>query len=158
MDRNGTSKNNTDKKSNITLKKILRRPIVRLFILIVVIVAIVLIVRNCFKSNGNENELIGYQKLINVTDNTYTFVDLDGNTKTYEGYTSMDDFYYDVTCVSKLSEEDNTVTQMALINKNNKSIVNFGEYDSYVQVVGGKYYKVEKDGKYGVINYDGKNE
>ena len=156
MDRNGTSKNNTDKKSNITLKKILRRPIVRLFILIVVIVAIVLIVRNCFKSNGNENELIGYQKLINVTDNTYTFVDLDGNTKTYEGYTSMDDFYYDVTCVSKLSEEDNTVTQMALINKNNKSIVNFGEYDSYVQVVGGKYYKVEKDGKYGVINYDGK--
>ena len=156
MDRNGTSKNNTSNKSNVTLKKVLRRPIVRLLILIVLIVIIVLIVTNLPKKNKAEDTLIGYQKLINVTDNTYTFVDMDGNVKTYDGYTSMDDFYYDVTCVSKLNEEDNTVTQMALINKNNKSVVDFGEYDSYVQVVGGKYYKVEKEGKYGIIDYQGK--
>ena len=156
MDRNGTSKNNTSNKSNVTLKKVLRRPIVRLLILIVLIVIIVLIVTNLPKKNKEEDTLVGYQKLINVTDNTYTFVDMDGNVKTYDGYTSMDDFYYDVTCVSKLNEEDNTVTQMALINKNNRSVVDFGEYDSYVQVVGGKYYKVEKEGKYGIIDYQGK--
>ena len=39
---------------------------------------------------------MGYQKLVNVTDNTYTFIDLEGKVKKYEGYTSMDDFYYDV--------------------------------------------------------------
>lgn len=156
MDRNATSKSNENKKSGITLKKILRRPIVRLFILIVLIIVIVIVAKNCFKSDEKEDTLVGYQKLINVTDNVYTFVDMDGKVKTYEGYTSMDDFYYDVTCVSKPNDQDSSVTQMALINKNNSNVVNYGEYDSYVQVVGGKYYKIEKEGKYGIIDYEGK--
>lgn len=156
MDRNATSKSNENKKSGITLKKILRRPIVRLFILIVLIIVIVIVAKNCFKSDEKEDTLVGYQKLINVTDNVYTFVDMDGKVKTYEGYTSMDDFYYDVTCVSKPNDQDSSVTQMALINKNNSNVVDYGEYDSYVQVVGGKYYKIEKEGKYGIIDYEGK--
>ena len=156
MNRNATSRNNANKKSEFNLNKILRRPIVRLFILLVLIIVIVIVAKNCFKSNDNEETLVGYQKLINVTDNKYTFVNMDGKVKTYEGYTSMDDFYYDVTCVSKPSEDDNAITQMALINKNNRNVIKFGEYDSYVQVVGGKYYKVEKNGKYGIINYEGK--
>ena len=68
----------------------------------------------------------------------------------------MDDFYYDVTCVSKITGENNNITQMALINKNKGTVVKFGVYDSFIQVVGGKYYKVEKEGKYGVIDYKGK--
>ena len=155
MDKKTNSSSRT-KKENITLAKILRRPLVRLVLLVIIIVLVVLLVRGILVNNKDEDTtLVGYQKLINVTDSKYTFVDLDGKVKTYEGYTSMDDFYYDVTCVSRLSE-DNGVTEMALINKNNKEVVKYGEYNSYTQVVGGKFYKVEKDGKYGVIDYDGK--
>ena len=67
----------------------------------------------------------------------------------------MDDFYYDVTCVSRLNNETG-VTQMALINKNKSEVVKFGTYNNFTQVVGGKFYKVEKDGKYGVIDHNGK--
>mgnify|MGYP001624808641 CR=1 FL=1 len=146
MDKKTNSSSRT-KKENITLAKILRRPLVRLVLLVIIIVLVVLLVRGILVNNKDEDTtLVGYQKLINVTDSKYTFVDLDGKVKTYEGYTSMDDFYYDVTCVSRLSE-DNGVTEMALINKNNKEVVKYGEYNSYTQVVGGKFYKVEKDGK-----------
>ena len=144
------------KKEGITLAKILRRPLVRLVLLIIIVIALVFIIRGVLANKEDENTtLVGYQKLVNVTDDKYTFVDLDGKVKTYEGYTSMDDFYFDVTCVSKVSE-DTGVSEMALINKNNKEIVKYGEYDSFTQVVGGEFYKVEKEGKYGIIDYNGK--
>ncbi len=146
----------TTKKANIKIGDILRRPIVRLAILIVVAIVLVVLIKACMKTNKNEEGLIGYQKMVNVKDNTYTFVDLDGNVKTYEGYTSMNDFYYDVTCVSKANEDGSGPNPMALINKSNKQVVKFGEYSSIIQVIGGKYYKVEKDGNYGVIDYKGK--
>ncbi len=155
MDKKTSSSSRTNKEK-ITLAKILRRPLVRLVLLIIIIIAAVFIIRGVLANKEDENTtLVGYQKLVNVTDDKYTFVDLEGKVKTYEGYTSMDDFYFDVTCVSKVSD-DTGVSEMALINKNNKEIVKYGEYDSFTQVVGGEFYKVEKEGKYGIIDYNGK--
>lgn len=152
-----TSKRNVAKKAaNLDVNAILKSPIVKIALLAIVILVAIFAIKGLFKGNEEGTELVGYQKLVNVTDNKYTFVDLDGKVKTYEGYTSMDDFYYDVTCVSKLTGENNNITQMALINKNKGTVVKFGVYDSFIQVVGGKYYKVEKEGKYGVIDYNGK--
>lgn len=155
MDKKTTSRGASNKEK-INISKMLRRPIVRLALLIVIIIAAIFIIKACVSNKDNdETTLVGYQKLVNVTENKYTFVDLDGKTKTYEGYTSMDDFYYDVTCVSRLNNETG-VTQMALINKNKSEVVKFGTYNNFTQVVGGKFYKVEKDGKYGVIDHNGK--
>lgn len=158
MERKANSRG-ISKKGAINLKKILRRPIVRITILVIIIILGVLFIKNCIsnnvKNNKEDTNLVGYQKLVNVKEEKYTFINLDGKIKTYDGYLSMDDFYYDTTCVSKISE-DNGVTQMALINTNNKQVVKYGTYNSFTQVVGGKFYKVEKDGKYGVIDYKGK--
>ena len=65
----------TTKKANIKIGDILRRPIVRLAILIVVAIVLVVLIKACMKTNKNEEGLIGYQKMVNVKDNTYTFVD-----------------------------------------------------------------------------------
>lgn len=141
-------------KSN-KLNELIKRPLFKLVLLIVLIIGVVLIVNNVSKGDKNEKEtLVGYQKLVDSTDNKYTYVDLDGKVKTYEGYQSMDDFYYDNTAVSRATEEG--AIEMAIINKNKKEVVKFGTYTSIIQVIGGKYYKVEKDGKYGVIDYKGK--
>lgn len=154
---NQTSKGNVAQKAaKLDVNALLKSPIVKIVLLAVVVLVLVLLVKGLFKGNNEDTELVGYQKLVNVTDNTYTFIDLEGKVKKYEGYTSMDDFYYDVTCVSKLTGENNNITQMALINKNKGTVVKFGVYDSFIQVVGGKYYKVEKEGKYGVIDHNGK--
>lgn len=151
------SKVNVGKKvANLDVKALLKNPIVKIAGIAVVVLIVILLIASLFGGKKEEKELVGYQKLVNVTDNTYTFVDLDGKVKKYEGYTSMDDFYYDVTCVSKLTGENNNITQMALINKNKRAVVKFGVYDTFIQVVGGKYYKVEKEGKYGVIDCEGK--
>lgn len=153
---NKTNSRGTAKKEGVTLSKILRRPIVRLFLLVIIIILIVVVVKACTSNKEDENtSLIGYQKLVNVTNNKFTYIDLEGKVKEYEDYSSMDDFYYDVTCVSKL-DGDTGVTQMALINKNKNEVVKFGTYNSFTQVVGGKFYKVEIDGKYGIIDYNGK--
>ena len=154
---NKTSKRNVAQKAaKLDVNAILKSPIVKVVLLALVILVAILFIKGLFKGEDEDTELVGYQKLVNVTDNKYTFIDLEGKTKTYEGYTSMDDFYYDVTCVSKITGENNNITQMALINKNKGTVVKFGVYDSFIQVVGGKYYKVEKEGKYGVIDYKGK--
>lgn len=152
-----TNSRGASKSKTINLKNILRRPIVRIAIFAIIVILAVVVIKNCVSNGKNEENtnLIGYQKLVNVTDNKYTFINLDGKVKTYNGYLSMDDFYYDVTCVSKISE-DSGVTQMALINTNNKQVVKYGTYNNFTQIVGGKFYKVEKDGKYGVIDYKGK--
>lgn len=154
---NKTSKRNVSQKAaKLDVNALLKSPIIKIVLLAVAVLVLVLLVKGLFKGNNEDTELVGYQKLVNVTDNTYTFIDLEGKVKKYEGYTSMDDFYYDVTCVSKLTGENNNITQMALINKNKGTVVKFGVYDSFIQVVGGKYYKVEKEGKYGVIDHNGK--
>lgn len=145
------------KKGKVNIGAILRRPIVRLAILIVVVIVAIIVIANCFKTKEKPtNNLVGYQKLVNVTDNKYTFIDLDGKVKQYDGYTTMSDFYYDTSCVTKIDESNGGISQMALINKGGKTVVKYGEYDNIIQVIGGKYYKVEKDGKYGVIDYKGK--
>lgn len=141
-------------KSN-KFSELLRRPLFKLILLIVLIIGVVLILNGAFKGDKKEKDtLVGYQKLVDSTDNKYTYVDLDGKVKTYEGYQSMDDFYYDNTAVSRTTEEG--AIEMAIINKNKKEVVKFGTYTSIIQVIGGKYYKVEKDGKYGVVDYNGK--
>ncbi len=150
------AKNNSQKK-NLDIKKVLRRPIVRMAILIILIIAFVIIIKSCVpsKSNDKNTKIEGYQKLINVKDNKYTYINQNGKVKKYDGYSSMNDFYYDVTCASKI-DKDTGVYEAGLINKNNGKVVKFGVYDNLTQVVGGKYYKAEKDGKYGVIDYKGK--
>ncbi len=152
---NRTAKASTKKSVNVGT--ILKKPVVKLVLLVVVAILVIVLCVNIFggKKEDKENKLIGYQRLINATDNVYTFLDLEGKVKTYEGYASMSDFYYDTTSVSRLNEEAN-VTEVALINKNKKQVVKFGTYNKIIQVVGGKFYKVEKDGKYGVIDYKGK--
>ena len=147
--------NSSAKKEKITLAKILRRPIVKIAILVVLIILAVVIIKNISKNKKPvDTDLVGYQKLVNITDNVYTFVDLDGKVKTYQDYSTMSDFYFNTASVSKVSEDG--ITQAALINNKNKEVVKYGTYDNFIQVVGGKYYKVEKDGKYGVIDYKGK--
>lgn len=145
------------KGKNNNVLKILKRPIVKLAILLVIIIGVIALIANNAgsKKSKDSTDLVGYQRLINVTDDTYTFLDLEGKSKTYSGYSSMNDFYYDVTCVSKINQETG-VSEVAIINKNKKQIVKFGEYENIIQVVGGKYYKVQKDGKYGVLTNTGK--
>lgn len=152
MERKKGTKNNEN-----TILKVLKRPLVKLAILVIIIIGVIALIANGSgsKKAKDSTKLVGYQRLINVTDNTYTFLDLDGKTKTYSGYTSMNDFYYDTTCVSRVNPDTN-VSEVAIINKNKKQIVKFGEYENIIQVVGGKYYKVQKDGKYGVLTNTGK--
>lgn len=154
MGRTANSSNTKKANNKVNAKAILRRPIVRLAILIIVIIIFISIFTGGKTPKSNGTDLVGYQKLMNVTDGVYTFVDLDGKTKKYEGYSAMNDFYYDVTSVSRINDQN--YTEVGLINKNKGTVVKFGKYDNINQVITGKYYKVEKDGKYGVIDYKGK--
>lgn len=107
-------------------------------------------------NSGEDDSLEGHMTLVNEEENVYTFVDANGKVKKYKNYTDMNDFYYDVTCVSRISNESEFYSQDALINKNEKVIVDYGVYDDITQVSNGRYYKVEKDDVYGIINYEGK--
>lgn len=146
----------TESKNKNAVGKILRRPIVRLALIVIVIILAIVIIANNAGSKKTTSKLVGYQRLVNVNDDTYTFIDLDGKVKKYSGYNSMNDFYYDATCVSRINENTG-VSEVAVINKNKKQIIKFGEYENIIQVVGGKYYKVQKDGKYGVVTNTGKS-
>lgn len=139
-----------------SVKNILKRPLFKLIFLILIVILGVVVIKNCFKGKKEEpKKLIGYQRLVNTTaEGEYKFVNLDGDVKTYSGYKSMSDFYYDVTNVSR--EGENSVIEYALINKNKKEVIKFGTYDNIVQVIGGKYYKVLKDGKFGIVDTKGK--
>ena len=141
-------------KGNV-IGKILRRPIVRIALILVVIIVAIIIIASNAGSKKTTSKLVGYQRLVNVTDDTYTFLDLDGKVRKYSGFNSMNDFYYDVTCVSRINEKTG-VSEVAVIDKNKKQVIKFGEYENIIQVVGGKYYKVQKDGKYGVVTNSGK--
>ena len=145
------------KKSKI--QNILRRPLVRLVVLVLVVVLGIMFVSKLFKGGSKkaEERLVGYQRLVNVSEEgKYTYVNLEGKTKEYDGYKSMSDFYFDVTNVSRENPKDAAVTEYALINKNGGQVVKYGKYDNIIQVIGGKYYKVLKDNKFGIIDYNGK--
>ena len=77
------------KKKN-KIESILRRPLVRLVLFILVIILMIVGISKLFKGNKKNNEdnkLIGYQRLINVSDDgQYTYLDLEGKTKKYDGY------------------------------------------------------------------------
>ena len=146
-------KNERGSKNKNGIKK---EQIIRIAVGVIVIIALFMLIKGVFfKKKNDDIKLEGYMRLVDVTDGKFTFINLDGNSKKYEGYNSMNDFYYDVTSVSKYDEKAG-ITQVALINKNEKTVIDYGTYNNYTQIVGGKYYKVEKDGKYGVVNYKGK--
>ena len=147
-------KKTSNNKGNV-IGKILRRPIVRIALILVVIIVAIIIIASNAGSKKTTSKLVGYQRLVNVTDDTYTFLDLDGKVRKYSGFNSMNDFYYDVTCVSRINEKTG-VSEVAVIDKNKKQVIKFGEYENIIQVVGGKYYKVQKDGKYGIVTNSGK--
>ena len=146
-----------EKKENKFLY-ILKRPLFKLVVLVVVLVILILVLVNAFGGKEEDNEsLIGYQRLVNVSeDGKYTYIDLKGKTKKYSGYKTMSDFYYDVTNVSRENPDDTSKVEYALIGKNNSQVVKFGTYDNIIQVIGGKYYKIVKDNKFGIMSYDGK--
>lgn len=123
-------------------------------VLIIILVTVFLLVKNNNKQNV-EKEVEGYAKLIEHDGDVYTFVSNDYNTYTYTGYADMSDFYYNVTCVSKKNEKNEYFLDDALIDRKEKIIVDYGVYDDIIQVSKGKYYKVEKDNKYGIIDYKG---
>ena len=130
----------------------------------IIIVIFMLVFGNIFtnikdkidKRNYNKNQIYsGYMELLKKDDNSnYTFIDDSKNIRKFTGYSSMSDFYYNVSCVSKT---DNTTNKKsyALIDKNENEIVSFGEYDFITQFDEGKFYQVEKNGKQGIINYEG---
>lgn len=130
----------------------------------IIIVIFILVFGNIFtnikdkidKRNYNKNQIYsGYMELLKKDDNSnYTFIDDSKNIRKFTGYSSMSDFYYNVSCVSKT---DNTTNKKsyALIDKNENEIVSFGEYDFITQFDEGKFYQVEKNGKQGIINYEG---
>ena len=85
---NKTSKRNVAQKAaKLDVNAILKSPIVKVVLLALVILVAILFIKGLFKGEDEDTELVGYQKLVNVTDNKYTFIDLEGKTKTYEGYT-----------------------------------------------------------------------
>lgn len=145
-------------KENIKIENIMRRPLVRLVVIILVIILAIGGLVSLLKGiKKGEETLVGYQRLINISDDgKYTYLDLNGKTKKYNGYKSMSDFYYDVTNVSRENPKDATITEYALISKSGSQVVKFGNYENIIQVIGGKYYKVLKDNKFGIVDYNGK--
>lgn len=124
-------------------------------VIAVVIIAILIFVSIKVNVGKEVKEAEGYAKLVENDGDIYTFVSNDYKTYTYTGYSDMNDFYYGVTCVSKKNEKNEYFLDDALINKSEKIIVDYGVYDDITQVLKGKYYKVEKDNLYGIIDYNG---
>lgn len=125
--------------------------IIGVFAIILIIVLIMVI---CMHKEDTEG-IKGYAKLLDSENETYTYLYDGDKIKTYTGYSDMSDFYYDVTCVSKKLEENKYFSEDALINKSEKIIVDYGVYDDITQIANGRYYKVEKDNLYGIIDYSG---
>lgn len=121
--------------------------------IVVVILIVVLVMINIKKDDTKKIE--GYAKLLEYKDETYTYIFDKNKIKTYNGYSDMSDFYYDVTCVSKKLEENKYFSEDALINSSEKIIVDYSVYDDITQIAKGRYYKVEKDNQYGIIDYEG---
>ncbi|MDO4282748.1 MAG: hypothetical protein Q4D02_03850 [Clostridia bacterium] len=128
-------------------------PIVALVIVLILIVVAIIMLNHI--KDSSEEEIKGYAKLLEYKDDTYTYIFDGDQVKTYTGYSDMDDFYYDVTCVSKKLEENQYFSEDALVSSSEKIIVDYGVYDDITQVAGGRYYKVEKDNMYGIIDYHG---
>ena len=75
-------------KENIKIENIMRRPLVRLVVIILVIILAIGGLVSLLKGiKKGEETLVGYQRLINISDDgKYTYLDLNGKTKKYNGY------------------------------------------------------------------------
>lgn len=126
-------------------------------IVIGVIVGAVFLIKGIFNKSKNtkNDELAGYMCLIDSSNGVYTFVDTDGNVKSYENYIAMTDFYYNVSAVKAYINPDEYKRGYALIDNKENQIVPYGKYESIEQIETGKYYKVEAENKYGIINPKG---
>lgn len=129
--------------------------IILVVVAIIVVVAIVIGVVKNKAGSKDSNELEGYLALVDVEDDIYTFLDANNKIYQYQGYASMTNFYNDVACVSAPSTETMYRNDYGLITSKSKVVVPFGKYDYITQVSGGKFYKVEIDDVYGLIDYNG---
>lgn len=131
-------------------------------IAIAVIVGIVFLVKALI-GGGSKDELDpeqawlidGYMALLDEENDVFTYSDQKGNTIQYVGYTDMEDFYFDTTCVARISDESEYKREYALIKSNQKTVVEYGIYDDIDQIDEGRFYEVEKDDMYGIIDYKG---
>lgn len=98
----------------------------------------------------------GYMALLEEENDVFTYADQQGNTYQYVGYTDMEDFYFDTTCVAAESPLSHYKREHALITSKEKIVVDFGVYDDIDQIDDGRFYEVEKDDMYGIIDYKGK--
>ncbi len=127
-------------------------------IIVVVLIVAIFICTNIFSKNDDEKEeevIVGYAKLVKSENGDFTYITRNNKVLKYTGYSDMSDFYYDTTCVSKALTDNPNYLEHALINKNEKVIIDYGVYNSITQLANGKYYSVEKENKYGVIDYSG---
>lgn len=129
----------------------------RLIIFFVVLAIVVLgVVLFLYLKDLFSQEELSKLKLSTITylgkddDDKFVYIDNDGKTYSFSGYTSMQDFEYETSNVRKDGLE-------GVINKNNKVIVPFGKYyDILDERFCGSYIVQAEDGKYGLISYDGK--
>ncbi len=126
--------------------------------IVLIFVAVIVGIKKIIKKNNNivagNTTLEGFMELVYEKDGVFTFIDSNQKVHQYGGYLGMDNFYYNVTCVS--IEKDSYVKDYALITNKEKVVVNAGEYDYISQSDDGRFYMVEKDGNEGVIDYNGK--
>jgi len=148
-------------------KKKKRLSIISIAILVLIAIALIVGMIFLFKTlfGGNKKDetdpeqawlIDGYMALLNDENDIFTYSDQKGNTVQYVGYTDMEDFYFDTTCVAKLSEESQYKREHALITSKQKIVVDYGTYDDIDQIDDGRFYEVEKDDMYGIIDYKGK--
>lgn len=146
-------------------KKKKRLSIITIAILVViaiaVIIGIIFLVKALMGGSKDENDpeqawlIDGYMALLDEENDVFTYSDQKGNTIQYVGYTDMDDFYFDTTCVAKISDESQYKREYALITSKQKAVVDFGIYEDIDQLDEGRFYQVEKDDMYGIIDYKG---
>lgn len=135
-------------------KKLLKYVLTIGIVIMIFVVILTIVISNKNKKVKKEN--IGYAKLVENNDETYTFISNENKVYVYNGYSNMCDFYYGVTCVSKKIEQNKYFLEDAIIDFREKIIVDYGVYDSINQIAKGKYYEVEKDNLYGIVDYNGK--
>lgn len=141
-----------------------RRRLSIITIAIIIILIIIVIVLGILKVNKvirskkdlTNNDLVGYMELVQSSNDVFTFIDLQQKVHKFEGYKKMSNFYYNVACVSIQDTDQDYKDKYELINNKEKVIVAADEYDYITQEEGGKFYRVEKSGKEGIIDYNGK--
>ena len=147
-------------------KKKKRLSVISIAILVLIVIAIIVGIVFLVKAligGSSKDELDpeqawvmdGYMALLDEENDVFTYSDQKGNTIEYVGYKDMEDFYFDTTCVAKISDESEYKREYALIKSNQKIVVDYGTYDDIDQIDDGRFYEVEKDDMYGIIDYKG---